>query len=109
MASALMLGACASAPVVAPDRGELPVSLTGTGRTPSQGPFNLTAGTRTFSLTHSGRSNFVMRLLRSDKSVDGQLINTNGSYHGNTPYQVRRSGQYYVEVQADGAWTLSVN
>lgn len=105
----LTLAGCMAAPVSNIRPEPTPVTLNGMGRIASQGPFNLTAGERVFTVTHNGRSNFGVRLLRSDRSFDGQVVNVIGAYQGNHPYQVRRSGQYYVEVQADGAWTISVN
>lgn len=107
---ALFLSGCMAAPVAPIARTQSPVVLTGTGRVAAKGPFKLFAGERIFKANHNGRSNFTVRLLRSDRSAETQLFNAIGTVQQQQSYVVRTTGDYYLDVAfADGAWTVSID
>lgn len=109
LAALLLAGCSVSAPQPGVVRTQEPIVLTGTGRVAAKGPFKLFAGPRLFKANHNGRSNFTVRLLRQDRSFEAQLFNAIGPVQREQAYTVRQTGDYYVEVAADGAWTLSVD
>jgi hypothetical protein len=57
--------------------------------------------------THQGQANFIVDLVgRGDTSGSENLFNEIGSYDGQTAVAEAASGQYRVQVDADGPWTL---
>ena len=55
--------------------------------------------------THNGRRNFVAKVY-NEKGADDLLVNTIGAYDGSRP--VLGKGQFYLEIDADGPWTATV-
>ena len=72
------------------------------------GPFRLSSGLDRVSLSHKGESNFTVILYRSDGALVGLLANEIGDYEGSTGQRISSDGLYFVDVQADGAWTFSM-
>ena len=44
----------------------------------------------------------------SDGALVGLLANEIGDYEGSTDQRISSDGIYFVDVQADGAWTFSM-
>ena len=57
-------------------------------------------------VSHSGNSNFVVKLYK-DNSYEDLLVNTIGDYSGDV--FVDGSGEYELEIKADGAWNITSN
>lgn len=55
-------------------------------------------------ITHSGSSNFVVKLYKDDTYED-LLVNTIGDYSGDV--LVKKSGKYELEINADGNWNIT--
>ncbi len=55
-------------------------------------------------ITHSGSSNFAVKLYKDDKYED-LLVNTIGDYSGDV--LVEDSGKYELEITADGNWNIT--
>jgi hypothetical protein len=65
------------------------------------------AGGETVTLSHKGSGNFIVDLIDpSDGSMVDNIANTIGS--GNETTQVYHSGDYALDVTADGPWTISI-
>ena len=86
-----------------------PVALSGTGSGLSQ-TFPLTAGLYVVSSTHTaGTSNVIGQLLNQSTGENvGLLVNEIGEYSGSIVINVREDGDYVAEVNADGAWTITI-
>lgn len=85
-----------------------PITLTGTGQTATN-KFSLQEGLATFKMTHNGQSNFIVHLLDDQGNDDfGSLVNVIGSFSGSKALQIPASGQYLLDIQADGAWTVTI-
>ncbi len=99
-----------------PTNGEtLPLNLTGKGCGVSPF-FVLGEGLTTFSLTHSGDSNFIIELFSADGKVEEFLVNEIGSYSGKKAIGVKqgniigaRPGIHILSITADGNWTVSIS
>ena len=72
------------------------------------GPFLLSAHPSQVTMTHGGTSNFLMTLLALDGTHRSLLANEIGEYQGSTTMRLERDGVYFVDVRADGEWTLSI-
>ncbi|MEA3238683.1 MAG: hypothetical protein U9Q94_02750, partial [Candidatus Bipolaricaulota bacterium] len=92
----------------------LPWSDNGTGDAVT-GPFELSTGTIKFALNHSGSSNFVVWLYRTDGKAEDLLVNKIGAYHGSKIVGVQPDsfgvspGVYVLSVRADGGWTITAS
>jgi hypothetical protein len=71
-------------------------------------PFSLKGGLVTFRIHHTGKSNFDVWLLAPDGSRVDALAIEIGSYEGVLTLKIRDSGQYSVDVAADGSWTIDL-
>jgi hypothetical protein len=70
--------------------------------------FPLDAGLVVFQLRHSGDRNFIVHLLdASGKSID-LLVNRIGDFAGSKGVRIPRSGQYTLNIEADGTWSIAV-
>jgi hypothetical protein len=70
--------------------------------------FNSTGtGRKFFTLTHEGKSNFAIVLKDERERYISLLINEIGSYSGKKSANVTM-GKYYLDVTADGAWTIDI-
>lgn len=81
-----------------------PVVLQGSGQAVTD-PFSLPFPVSRIRFTHDGRRNFVVKVYKADGS-DDLVVNTIGSYEGARP--VIGDGEFYLEIDADGAWTATV-
>jgi hypothetical protein len=118
--AALALGACSTngpqsgpTPVpVPPSIRELPgrgVAIEGKGSAESdevtpQYNGGLTIGIDVVTLTHDGRSSFIVTAVQGDQSEN--LTSAIGAYKGQRPLVVQ--GPVSFQVTADGAWTLRI-
>ena len=87
-----------------PQPEPLPIDANGEG--PSYiGPFDF-SGPTTFQGSHEGESNFIVTPVPVDPSnIMVSIFNEIGQFEGETTARV--SGLAYLNIQADGAWTLS--
>lgn len=60
-----------------------------------------------FDLTHSGVSNFIVRVLDEGASPEALLVNVIGAFDG-TRVQNLSAGVYLLDIDADGDWTATV-
>jgi hypothetical protein len=79
-----------------------PVSLAGFGQFVSE-PFLPPAAASRVVLTHNGSSNFIVWAYGDEQQL---LVNTIGAYSGSRP--LISEGSWFLEIDADGAWTASV-
>lgn len=85
-----------------------PINLSGTGQTATE-KFTLQSGLAVFKMTHSGSSNFIVVLLDSaGNEVDYSLVNEIGAFNGSKAVQIPDSGEYLLDIQAGGAWTVTI-
>ena len=80
--------------------------LSGTGQQASP-RLQLFEGLYVVRLTHSGSGHFGAWLLDSSGDKVELLANTSDDFTGSKAVRVPRSGQYLVDVSADGPWTIS--
>jgi len=69
--------------------------------------FELSAGSYTLSLNHSGSERFVVKLLNYSTGETTTLLNKTGSYNGKVAVSIANSGRYSMVVTADGNWTAN--
>jgi hypothetical protein len=82
-------------------------NLSGRGRQASN-KFTLTEGLTVFRTTHSGKSNYVVSLVNSDGDEVQTLFNKIGKYDGASGFEIKKAGDYLLNVQADGPWTFTI-
>lgn len=85
----------------------VPIDLTGTGDTAVQ-PLQLSSGLRRFTMTHDGSSNFAVWLIDSAGNKKDLLANEIGAWEGEKAVGITKTGVHYLDVTADGAWTIRV-
>ncbi len=83
----------------------LPWVYAGCGQT-FLGPFHASSAVR-LTADHDGQSKFVVQVLDSDGSLQDTAINQVGHYSGST-VDAGPDGDYYVNVVADGSWTINL-
>ncbi len=84
----------------------LPVDASGEGLT-FVGPFEFDGATE-FQGTHEGDSNFIVEPIPVDPSnVAVSIFNEIGQFEGSTT--ARLDGMFYLNVDANGPWTLTTN
>jgi hypothetical protein len=89
-------------PGVSPE--SLPVDASGQGRT-YVGPYEFSGATE-FQGTHDGSSNFIVSPVPVDPSAMAtSIFNKIGEFEGSTTS--RLDGVFFLDIQADGKWTLS--
>jgi hypothetical protein len=61
-------------------------------------------------MKHQGNANFIVDLLdENGNSVAPMgIVNVIGPFQGSTPVQIKRSGQYLLDVQNAGSWQIVV-
>jgi hypothetical protein len=89
------------------DNQSTPCTLQGKGykATPT---FQLDKGLVVFKLSHQGESRFKVALLDQDGRAVGYLVNTLGNFSGSKPISIEKPGVYFLNVSADGDWTIDV-
>ena len=85
----------------------VPVTLSGNGQMASAF-FDLNAGLVIFSLTHDGRSNFIVWLLDNQGQNVKLLVNDAGPFDGSTAIGIDQGGVHILDVDSDGAWTVTI-
>jgi hypothetical protein len=77
-------------------------------------PFMLEMGVARFEMTHDGSSNFAVWLLDREGGRVDLLVNEIGPFQGSTAVGVTADGfdaspgVHYLDIEADGSWTVSV-
>lgn len=85
-----------------------PIQLSGSGQTLTD-PVQIQEGILVATGTHSGERNFIVNLISSTTGENaGLLSNTIGTVGSTTATLVRESGEYVIDVMADGDWTLEL-
>ncbi len=69
--------------------------------------FTIPAGTKTFKMTHAGKSNFIVKLLNKDGTNEMYLANEIGIFEGSKA-EFTNNNVYAFNIQADGAWTIDI-
>ncbi len=70
--------------------------------------FTLSQGLHTFSFTHDGSSNFIVQLLDQNGNEIENLVNEIGNYSGSKAVHIDSSAIYFLNIYADGNWTVSI-
>jgi hypothetical protein len=97
------------APEPQPEPAPRPITLTGSGPEATR-PFQLESGLTVIEMKHQGNANFIVDLLdENGYSVAPMgVANVIGPFQGSTPVQIKRSGQYLLDVQNAGNWQIVV-
>ena len=85
----------------------LPQTYSGKGQQ-TVGPFNAGAAAR-LQAHNSGTSNFVVEVLNADGASQDVPFNQIGSFNGSTISNGLSGGPYYLKVDSDGTWTITVS
>ncbi|HZZ29496.1 MAG TPA: hypothetical protein VFE46_15970 [Pirellulales bacterium] len=70
--------------------------------------FKLDKGLAEFKLKHQGEERFKVVLLDQNGRPIEYLINTIGPFDGSKPVSIEEPGLYFLNVSADGNWTVDV-
>jgi hypothetical protein len=70
--------------------------------------FKLDKGQKTFTMTNSGTSNFIVYLLNKDGSPVELLANDIGAFDGSKATGISRDGIYVLNVSTGGDWTINI-
>ena len=62
---------------------------------------------RVFSIQYTGEANFIVWLKDGQGNNLDLLVNTIGSYSGNTSAQLQ-TGNYFLDISASGPWTIDI-
>jgi len=91
-----------------PEQGEtVPTTLQGTGHHTT--PFvQLEKGLNVFKMKHTGESRFRVTLTDEDGQPVETLVNTLGAFDGSKPLNIENAGIYFLNVGADGDWTIDI-
>lgn len=84
-----------------------PVKLAGHGDSVSA-KFTLQAGLSTWTVTHDGSSNFQINLVDQDGNDSGMQVNEIGRFRGTVLVRVAKSGEYLLNVKAEGNWAVTI-
>ena len=68
----------------------------------------LASGLITVRGTHTGQRNFIVHLVDLNGEVEEFIFNESGAFNGSKAFTLSNAGIYFVDVQADGDWTISV-
>jgi putative cell wall-binding protein len=83
-------------------------SFSGTGPT-APSAFYMSNGLKTFNLSHTGSSNFIVTLYDKNGNWIELLANEIGNYSGSSAASISSSGVYYLDIEADGEWGVSIS
>ncbi len=85
----------------------LPKTYTGNGQQ-IVGPFSA-EGAVAIQAKNKGSSNFVVTVIDQDGNMQDIPINEIGNYSGSTISNGLSNSPYYLNVDSDGAWTITVS
>lgn len=86
----------------------VPIELSGTGQKATQ-KFKLEQGLSEFSMKYRGSSNFIVWLVDGETGQNVELLaNEIGSFDGSKAVGITADGDYILNVQADGPWTVII-
>ena len=89
------------------EKNEAPLTLSGNGQEASDF-FYLEKGMRRFSMSHSGSGHFAMVLYGADGDYISLLVNEIGEFDGSKAVSLSTSGNYLLDISADGNWEVSI-
>jgi hypothetical protein len=89
------------------EKNEAPLTLSGNGQEASNF-FYLDSGMRRFTMSHSGSGHFAMVLYTAEGEYMNLLVNEIGSFDGSKAVSLPDSGNYLLDVSADGNWEVSI-
>lgn len=85
-----------------------PIELSGTGQKATQ-KFQLEQGLAEFSTNYRGSDNFIVYLMDGETGQNIDLIaNEIGSSNGSKAVGITSDGDYILNVQANGPWTITI-
>lgn len=85
-----------------------PIELSGTGQKATQ-KFQLEQGLSVFSTTYRGSDNFIVWLMDGETGQNIDLVaNEIGSSNGSKAVGITSDGDYILNVQANGPWTVTI-
>ena len=84
-----------------------PVTLTGFGQQATR-KFSLNRGLSVFKLTHNGDANFAAVLMDSNGTYIDLLANVIGNFDGSKAVRIPRSGEYLINITANGNWQVTI-
>jgi hypothetical protein len=62
-----------------------------------------------FESTYQGQSNFIVELLDSNGNNIDLVVNTVGNYNGKSLAYIQSPGEYILNVQSEGSWTVQAS
>ena len=83
----------------------LPTTLQGSGSDVT--PFvQLDEGLVVFKMKHNGEARFRVTLRDQNGQLVDSLVNTLGAFDGSKPISIEKPGIYFLNVSADGDWSI---
>ncbi len=68
----------------------------------------LDKGLSVFKIHHNGEGRFTVKLVDRDGHQVESLVNVLGKFDGSKPVKIEKPGTYFLNVGADGDWTIEV-
>jgi hypothetical protein len=91
-----------------PEKEPLSYSFSGTGSDVTK-TFHLNEGLVLVTSTHTnGDSNFITELLDSKGNTEAYLTNEIGEYEGTSSASIKSSGDFVLNIRADGNWKFEI-
>jgi hypothetical protein len=84
-----------------------PIILSGKGQKATD-LFYLPQGLVRFELTHDGESNFGVWLMDDQGHKKELLVNEIGTFVGSKAVRIDKSGQFLLDIGADGNWKITI-
>ena len=88
-------------------KNEVPVDLSGEGQEASDFIY-IPNGMRKFEMSHDGTRNFAAVLYSARGEYISLLVNEIGRFDGSKAVPISDSGNYILDISADGNWEISV-
>lgn len=90
------------------DKGhKKPILIEGVGQQATD-VYTLKKGLVRFVIKHQGVGKFSVSLLDGEGVYVTLLASAEGKFNGSKAVRIEKSGQYLMNVQADGAWTITI-
>ncbi len=70
--------------------------------------FQLLEGLSIFTIKYGGSDRFIVSLMDKNGRQVELLVNNTGPYNGSQSVGINSSGDYFLDVQASGPWTIMV-